>query len=248
MQCDKLKEQYDALCADIAAKKDAWLPRLQALVQQVSGSFSEYFAHLQCAGQVSLRTHEHDYALYGIEIRVKFRQADDLQLLTAHHQSGGERSVSTMLYLMALQALTKVRWAAAGATAGVWPVDLTRPNVTWLQCPFRVVDEINQGMDPNNERRVFSQVVHCSETTGTSQYFLVTPKLLAGPSVWDGPAARGLWPLSRADNNSLSVWQMTGLAYSRSLRVLCVFNGHWMTENWNVRAMLAAKRALTASY
>lgn len=38
--------------------------------------------------------------------------------LTAHHQSGGERSVSTMLYLMALQELNR--------------------------CPFRVVDEINQ--------------------------------------------------------------------------------------------------------
>ncbi len=84
------------------------------------------------------------------------------------------------------------------------------------QCPFRVVDEINQGMDPNNERRVFSQVVHCSEASGTSQYFLVTPKLLSG------------------------------LDYSRSLRVLCVFNGHWMAENWNVRDMLAAKRAQLA--
>ena len=39
-------------------------------------------------------------------------------MLTPFHQSGGERSVSTMLYLMALQELTK--------------------------CPFRVVDEINQ--------------------------------------------------------------------------------------------------------
>ena len=39
---------------------------------------------------------------------------------------GGERSVSTALYMMALQSLTKV--------------------------PFRCVDEINQGMDEVNER------------------------------------------------------------------------------------------------
>jgi hypothetical protein len=25
-------------------------------------------------------------------------------------------------------------------------------------CPFRLVDEINQGMDPRNERMIFSQV------------------------------------------------------------------------------------------
>ena len=49
---------------------------------------------------------------------MKFRARDSLHVLTPFHQSGGERSVSTMLYLMALQELTK--------------------------CPFRIVDEINQ--------------------------------------------------------------------------------------------------------
>ena len=59
-----------------------------------------------------------DFSKYGVQIRVKFRDNEDLQALTAHRQSGGERSVSTMLYLMALQGITS--------------------------CPFRVVDEINQ--------------------------------------------------------------------------------------------------------
>ena len=35
--------------------------------------------------------------------RVKFRDSEQMQLLTASRQSGGERSVSTMLYLIALQ-------------------------------------------------------------------------------------------------------------------------------------------------
>ena len=48
--------------------------------------------------------------------------------MTAHHQSGGERSVATALYMLALQELTTV--------------------------PFRCVDEINQGMDARNERWV----------------------------------------------------------------------------------------------
>jgi chromosome segregation ATPase len=41
-----------------------------------------------------------------------------MQELTAWQQSGGEKSVATMLYMIALQEMTK--------------------------CPFRVVDEINQ--------------------------------------------------------------------------------------------------------
>eukprot|EP00049_Salpingoeca_infusionum_P012530 m.229223 g.229223 ORF g.229223 m.229223 type:complete len:66 (-) comp15205_c0_seq3:205-402(-) len=48
-----------------------------------------------------------------------------------------------------------------------------------LQCPFRVVDEINQGMDSRNERNVFRQVAKASEKEAT-QYFLASPKLLPG--------------------------------------------------------------------
>lgn len=45
-------------------------------------------------------------------------------------------------------------------------------------CPFRVVDEINQGMDPVNERKVFSQLVEAACQPDTPQCFLLTPKLL----------------------------------------------------------------------
>jgi chromosome segregation ATPase len=44
--------------------------------------------------------------------------------------------------------------------------------------PFRVVDEINQGMDPRNERMVHERMVDIACRERTSQYFLITPKLL----------------------------------------------------------------------
>lgn len=72
--------------------------------------------------------------------------------MDSHRQSGGERAVSTIFYLMALQ-------------------DLARS-------PFRVVDEINQGMDPRNERMVHERMVDIACSERTSQYFLITPKLL----------------------------------------------------------------------
>lgn len=53
---------------------------------------------------------------------------EPLSVLDSHRQSGGERAVSTIFYLMALQSLARA--------------------------PFRLVDEINQGMDPRNERSV----------------------------------------------------------------------------------------------
>ncbi len=48
------------------------------------------------------------------------------------------------------------------------------------QAPFRVVDEINQGMDPRNERMVHERMVEVACREHTSQYFLITPKLLPG--------------------------------------------------------------------
>lgn len=74
---------------------------------------------------------------------VHCRDTEQLQLLTGQRQSGGERAVSTILYLMSLQELAKT--------------------------PFRVVDEINQGMDPRNERMIHEQIVRGATKPGTSQ-------------------------------------------------------------------------------
>ncbi|AWP09605.1 putative structural maintenance of chromosomes protein 5-like isoform 3 [Scophthalmus maximus] len=150
----ELEEKTNALSTyrqNISEAKERWLNPLKQLVEQINDKFSDFFRSMQCAGEVDLHTeNEEEYDKYGIRIRVKFHSSTQLHELTAYHQSGGERSVSTMLYLMALQELNR--------------------------CPFRVVDEINQGMDPVNERRVFDIVVRtaCKETT--SQYFFITPK------------------------------------------------------------------------
>lgn len=58
-----------------------------------------------CYGEVVLAKHE-SYRKWGVEIRVRFRsEADEgkLAVLNKLVHSGGERSVSTILYLMALQ-------------------------------------------------------------------------------------------------------------------------------------------------
>ena len=95
---------------------------------------------------------QRDYADYGIQIRVQYRDNEKLQALNRHVQSGGERAVAIAVYTLSLQHLTSV--------------------------PFRCVDEINQGMDPKNERKIFQMLVDITCREGESQYFFVTPKLL----------------------------------------------------------------------
>merc|ERR1712112_720350 len=134
--------------------KDAWMENLDKLISRINDNFSSHFASMGFAGEVSLSkgAHEDDFEHYGIKIKVKYRDNEPLQELTAHHQSGGERSVATALYMLALQELTTV--------------------------PFRCVDEINQGMDAVNERKVFELLVRTSCEESSAQYFLLTPKLL----------------------------------------------------------------------
>ena len=188
-----VKEVEDAI-TEIRGK---WEPHLDELVGRISEKFGESFRRIGCAGQVVVYKASStdgededtgvegaeggnglDFANWAIHVSVKFREEEPLSLLDSHRQSGGERAVSTIFYLMALQSLSRA--------------------------PFRVVDEINQGMDPRNERMVHGRMVDIAcgedgEGEGSgSQYFLITPKLLSG------------------------------LKYRRGMRVLCIVSGENM--------------------
>ncbi|VDN56820.1 unnamed protein product [Dracunculus medinensis] len=128
-----------------------WLLPLESITEKIDACYSCLFEKLGCEGRVHLQKPEDKYDIdsYGVIISAKFRKNEHLRQLTHQVQSGGERSVSTMLYLMSLQQMSVV--------------------------PFRCVDEINQGMDPANERRVFDMIVNLlsnEENLAKTQYFL----------------------------------------------------------------------------
>lgn len=82
---------------------------------------------------------------------VQYRKNVALQPLSRNVQSGGERAVAIAVYTLSMQHITHV--------------------------PFRCVDEINQGMDARNERKIFEMLVDETTKEGRSQYFFVTPKV-----------------------------------------------------------------------
>eukprot|EP00803_Ostreobium_quekettii_P001868 evm.model.scf_333.6 EVM.evm.TU.scf_333.6 scf_333:84348-99607(+) len=99
--------QLQDLEAMIATRKDEWLPDLRKVVEKINKTFSRNFAKIGCAGEVRLAGEDQytdQYDKYAVEILVKFREEEDLEPLDATRQSGGERSVATMLYLISLQA------------------------------------------------------------------------------------------------------------------------------------------------
>ncbi|KAL4127820.1 hypothetical protein PRIC2_006819 [Phytophthora ramorum] len=134
--------------------KGEWHTKLKEVVDHIDSSFKEFFKDIGCVGEIVLDDEDPDVAKWGIQRRAQFRKNTKLSTMTAEEQSGGEKSVGTIMYLMALQSLTK--------------------------CPFRVVDEINQGMDVYNERKVFQRITKSSCGSKLPQYFLITPKLITG--------------------------------------------------------------------
>ncbi|KAF2447229.1 structural maintenance of chromosomes protein 5 [Karstenula rhodostoma CBS 690.94] len=144
-------EKLERTRTRITEIREQWEPELDRIVSAISDGFAHNFNRIGCAGQVSVKKDE-DFDQWAIQIEVSFRENEPLAVLNSHRQSGGERAVSTIFYLMALQGLAR--------------------------SPFRVVDEINQGMDPRNERMVHERMVDIACQENTSQYFLVTPKLL----------------------------------------------------------------------
>ncbi|KAM0800108.1 structural maintenance of chromosomes 5 smc5 [Usnea florida] len=204
---EQIKNALSEVEDKIKELRDQWEPELDSLVGKISNSFSLNMEQISCAGEVGVHKDE-DFDQWAIQIRVKFRESEPLTTLDSHRQSGGERAVSTIFYLMSLQTLTR--------------------------SPFRVVDEINQGMDPRNERLVHKRMVGIacgmlegvvqqtqssengntnddddeepkqnedagqSRRSGGSQYFLITPKLLHN------------------------------LTYERGMRVLCIASGEYM--------------------
>jgi len=181
------------------AVRERWEPPLRRAVARLAAGFSRAFddrvGHRGIVRLVGLDAVAGDTvassSLPGIALLVSFRPGEAPHVLTPHRQSGGERSATTVAFLVALQGVTRT--------------------------PFRLIDEINQGMDPTNERRVFDLLVRANSaaaaadaaggaanvdadaddgTVAVPQCLLLTPKLL--PDLEYGPHTTVLCVLNGA--------------------------------------------------
>jgi chromosome segregation ATPase len=154
LRCTQCENALQNMQRDMSKIRDTFLPRLRDVVNAVDRAFSASFSRMRCQGEVKLLDSDENYAKWELRINVSFRAGQDLKPF-GETLSGGERSVVTILFLLALQRVTEV--------------------------PFRVIDEINQAMDAQNERHVFEQIVESARDKAMPcQYFLLTPKLLPG--------------------------------------------------------------------
>ncbi|KAL8892216.1 MAG: hypothetical protein Q9215_000850 [Flavoplaca cf. flavocitrina] len=219
-----LKEDLEQAGERIQGIRERWEPELDRLVGLISRSFGENMKEIGCAGEVGV-SKEDDFENWSIKILVKFRETEPLTALDSHRQSGGERAVSTIFYLMSLQSLTR--------------------------SPFRVVDEINQGMDPRNERLVHRRMVGIAcggdgllrdsaaenhhEVNGVNgverSFDSVTVGNGDGADVFgDGGEGGGGKGVPQSQYFLITPKLLPSLTYARGMRVLCIASGEYMPE------------------
>ncbi|XP_025193514.1 structural maintenance of chromosomes protein 5 [Melanaphis sacchari] len=131
-----------------------WFPKIQELKNLLCVNFQKFLLSFGCSGVIELDVGvtRYDFQAYGLLIKVQFRNdIPSLRLLDAKCQSGGERALTTAIFLLCLQEVTHF--------------------------PFRIVDEINQGMDKVYERKLMELFMELFEDRH-NQYFVVTPKLI----------------------------------------------------------------------
>jgi chromosome segregation ATPase len=124
-----------------------WRDVLTGFLEESTGKYNEILATVGAVGGIRLLA-SRDIENCGIEILVGFK-GNKPTPLDAFTQSGGERSIAMMAFLLALQQ--------------------------HITSPFRAIDEFDVHMDPKNRELVTQLIIANSKNLTQDQYLAITP-------------------------------------------------------------------------
>jgi len=142
-------ENREKALEEVNARMETWRNIIHNLLDQVNVKYRKILSEAYAVGEVKL-TNEQDLEEAGLEIFVGFKGGNPVPL-NAYTQSGGERSIATITFLLALQQ--------------------------HVHSPFRAIDEYDVHMDPKN-REIIANLLVSSVTGLDSQYLAITPSQL----------------------------------------------------------------------
>jgi chromosome segregation protein len=139
-------ENREKVLEEVKVRMQAWRTVMQSLMDRVDLEYEKIMGQALATGEVRL-ANGHDIETAGLEILVGFKGGKPLAL-DAYTQSGGERTIATMSFLLALQQ--------------------------HVRSPFRAVDEYDIHMDPKN-REMIARMLLSTIKDATAQYIVITP-------------------------------------------------------------------------
>jgi chromosome segregation protein len=147
LKAKELNENIKKTLEEIDYRKKVWRDFIRKLIDNVNPIFNEILSSIDASGRIVLRNLE-DIRSAALEIYVGFKGAE-LTLLNSHTQSGGERTVSTMAFLLSLQK--------------------------YMMSPFRAIDEFDVHMDPLYREKILKMLLSIAYEDPNTQYIIITP-------------------------------------------------------------------------
>lgn len=142
----EVTENRQRALEDVELRKSIWRRTLEKLIEEVNPLYQSNLARVGATGSVRLVNIE-NVEEAGLEVLVGHRGGESL-VLDAYTQSGGERTVAIMAFLLSLQQ--------------------------HLKSPLRAVDEFDIHMDPLN-RELMARLIFDSAGDADAQYIFITP-------------------------------------------------------------------------
>jgi len=142
----QVAENREKALVEVGERMEAWKEVIKKLIDQINPKYQAILSMVNASGDIRVTTVE-DIDEAGLEILVGFKGASPITL-NAYTQSGGERSLATMAFLLALQQN--------------------------IRSQIRAVDEFDIHMDPQSRELIASALI--SSIKGTNaQYIVITP-------------------------------------------------------------------------
>ncbi|TLX99447.1 MAG: hypothetical protein E6K90_06775 [Thaumarchaeota archaeon] len=145
-----LQENRKLLLAELEVRKKVWKEAITRLLETVNPDYQSILASTDATGFIRLEEGG-GIEEAGIELFVGFRGTAPTTL-DPFTQSGGERSVALMAFILSLQ--------------------------TRIVSPMRAMDEFDIHMDPKNREAMFKMILSHIRGRQGSQYLVITPSIL----------------------------------------------------------------------
>lgn len=132
---------------ELAKRCDMWKTVVGSFLEELSARYNTILAGIGASGAARL-VEARDVEKAGLELLVSFR-GGKMGSLDGLAQSGGERSVALMAFLLTLQQ--------------------------HIKSPFRAIDEFDVHLDPRNREMISDLIVSSFMESGGGQYLAITP-------------------------------------------------------------------------
>jgi chromosome segregation ATPase len=146
----QLQENKKAVLVELQSRKKVWKEAIANLVSSVDPAYQAVLSAADATGFVKFEEGA-EIEDAGIDLYVGFRGGAPTTL-DPFTQSGGERSVSLMAFILSLQSR--------------------------IVSPLRAMDEFDIHMDPKNREAMFKMILSQMRQHAASQYLVITPSIL----------------------------------------------------------------------